>query len=96
MSYIAIGLPEADPNRYIYNAAALMGPAGRIAAGVVNWRRLSGKSLGRPGTLPVLVVQTEFGGWPGGLCRYLFLQTGASAALRSPVLLVPAVWPRAS
>lgn len=95
--YIAIGLPEVDPPTGIfYNAAALMGPAGRIAGRCRKLAPAYRENLwAARGNLPVLVVQTEFGGVGLVVCAdtYSYKPARAAALKGARVLLVPAVWP---
>lgn len=61
--YICIGLPEVDPETgKFYNAAALIGPAGRVLGRYRKVAPAFRENLwAARGNLPVLVTQTEFG-----------------------------------
>ncbi len=96
-SYICIGLAEADPRTgLIYNAAALVGPSGRV---VGKCRKLAPAYLenlwAARGNLPVLVVRTEFGKLGVVICAdaYSYKPARVAALKGARLLLVPANWP---
>ncbi|MDK2820273.1 MAG: hypothetical protein PWP31_238 [Clostridia bacterium] len=95
--YICIGLPEVDPTTGIfYNAAALIGPAGRVMAKYRKVAPACRENLwAAKGNLPVLVIQTEFGKLGILICADAYSYKPArEAALKGVrLLLVPANWP---
>ena len=95
--YICIGLPEVAPETGIlYNAAALIGPAGRVLGRYRKVAPAFRENLwATRGNLPVLVVQTEFGNLGVVICADAYsYKTARVAALKGArILLVPANWP---
>ncbi len=95
--YICIGLPEVNPKTgVIYNAAALIGTAGRVLG---KCRKLAPAYLenlwAARGNLPVLVAQTGFGKLGVVICAdtYSYKPARVAALKGVRLLLVPANWP---
>jgi predicted amidohydrolase len=95
--YICIGLPEVNlKTGVIYNAAALIGPAGRVLG---KCRKLAPAYLenlwAARGNLPVLVAQTEFGKLGVVICAdaYSYKPVRMAALQGARLLLIPANWP---
>jgi predicted amidohydrolase len=95
--YICIGLPEVDPKTGIfYNAAALIGPKGRVLGRHRKVAPAFRENLwAARGNLPVLVVQTEFGKLGVVICAdaYYYKPARIAALKGARLLLVPANWP---
>ncbi len=95
--YICIGLPEVDPEKGIfYNAAALIGPAGRVLGRCRKVAPAFRENLwAARGNLPVLVAQTEFGKLGVLICAdaYSYKPARVAALKGARLLLVPANWP---
>lgn len=95
--YICVGLPEVDNKTGVfYNAAALIGPAGRVVGKCRKLAPAYRENLwSARGNLPVLVAQTEFGKLGVLICAdtYSYKPARAAALKGARVLLVPANWP---
>lgn len=95
--YICIGLPEVNPEKGIfYNAAALIGPAGRVLGRYRKAAPAFRENLwAARGNLPVLVAQTEFGKLGVLICAdaYSYKPARVAALKGARLLLVPANWP---
>lgn len=95
--YICVGLPEVDRKTGVfYNAAALIGPAGRVVGKCRKLAPAYRENLwAARGNLPVLVTQTEFGRLGVLICAdtYSYKPARAAALKGARVLLVPANWP---
>lgn len=95
--YICVGLPEVDRKTGVfYNAAALIGPAGRLVGKCRKLAPAYRENLwAARGNLPVLVAQTEFGRLSVLICAdtYSYKPARAAALKGARVLLVPANWP---
>ncbi len=95
--YICVGLPEVDSKTGVfYNAAALIGPAGRLAGKCRKLAPAYRENLwAARGNLPVLVAQTEFGKLGVVICAdaYSYKPVRVAALQGARLLLVPANWP---
>ncbi len=95
--YICIGLPEVDPKTGIfYNAAALVGPKGRVLGRYRKVAPAFRENLwAARGNLPLLVAQTEFGKLGIIICAdaYYYKPARIAALKGARLLLVPANWP---
>lgn len=95
--YICVGLPEVDNKTGVfYNAAALIGPAGRVVGKCRKLAPAYRENLwAARGNLPVLVAQTEFGKLGVLICAdtYSYKPARAAALEGARALLVPANWP---
>ncbi|TEB07817.1 (R)-stereoselective amidase [Pelotomaculum schinkii] len=95
--YICIGLPEVAPGTGIfYNAAALIGPKGRVLGRHRKVAPAFRENLwAARGNLPILVAQTEFGKLGVMICAdaYSYKPARVAALEGARLLLVPANWP---